>query len=364
MGGVDPARLGVHTMEQSGKGAHPPQSPNVRLPALRRPRRLRRSEAIRRLVCETRLSPEQLVLPQFLIGGENLSEPIQAMPGRARLSVDRTIAECTEAMSLGVSAFVIFPAVDPSKKTPEAREALNPENLNCQAIRKMKRELPESCVITDIALDPYSSLGHDGLVSKDGVILNDETVELLAQMAVLHAQCGADIVSPSDMMDGRVGAIRTALDDAGYAEVAILSYTAKYASAFYGPFREALDSAPVDAPNVPKDKKTYQMNPANAREATIEAILDEQEGADMLMVKPALPYLDVIARLRCQTNLPIAAYNVSGEYAMIKAAAQNGWLDERACMTEALQAIARAGADIILTYAALDYARWWREAWS
>jgi porphobilinogen synthase len=222
-------------------------------------------------VRETRLNPEQLILPQFLVGGENRSEPIDAMPGRARLSIDRTIAECNEAMSLGVNAFVIFPAVDPAKKAPDAREALNPENLNCQAVRAIKRELPESCVITDIALDPYSSLGHDGLLSEAGVVLNDETVEVLSKMAVVHAQSGADIVAPSDMMDGRVGAIRSALDDAGYSEVAILSYTAKYASAFYGPFREALDSAPVDAPNVPKDKKTYQMNPANAREAVIEA---------------------------------------------------------------------------------------------
>ncbi|MFQ5590496.1 MAG: porphobilinogen synthase [Phycisphaerae bacterium] len=329
---------------------------------LRRPRRLRRSEVIRRLACETRLAPDQLVLPQFLVNGENKSEPISAMPGRARLSIDRAIEECAEAMARGVRAFALFPAVDPSKKTPEAREAVNPENLNCRAVRAIKRELPGACVITDVALDPYSSLGHDGLVSRDGVVLNDETVEVLSEMAVLHARAGADIVAPSDMMDARVGAVRRALDDAGYSDVAVLSYTAKYASAFYGPFREALDSAPAEADNVPKDKKTYQMNPANSREAVVEALLDEEEGADMLMVKPALPYLDIIARLRSTSNLPIAAYHVSGEYAMIKAAAQNGWLDERACMSEALQAIARAGADIIITYAALDYATWWYEA--
>ncbi len=331
---------------------------------VRRPRRLRRSDAIRRLVGETNLTPDRLVLPQFLTEGEKVTEPIDAMPGRARQSIDRTIAECSRAMELGVNAFVIFPDVDASDKTPNAGEALNESNLNCRAIRALKRELPESCVITDVALDPYSSLGHDGLVSESGEILNDETVEVLAKMAVVHAQAGADIVAPSDMMDGRVGAIRAALDGAGYTNVGILSYTAKYASSFYGPFREALHSAPVDAPNVPRDKKTYQMDPGHARDAEVEADLDEREGADILMVKPALPYLDIIARLRGRTNLPIAAYQVSGEYAMVKAAARNGWLDERACMSESLTAIARAGADVILTYAALDYAGWWRETWS
>jgi len=335
--------------------------PDDRLSLSRRPRRLRRSDVIRRLVRETRLAPEQLILPQFVIEGENRSEPIGAMPGRARQSIDRTIGECKEALSLGVGSFALFPAIDPSLKTPDAREAVNPENLLCKAVRAIKRELPQACVITDIALDPYSSMGHDGLVSEQGVILNDETVKVLSHMALVHAQAGADIIAPSDMMDGRVGAIRCALDDAAFCDVAILAYTAKYASAFYGPFREALDSAPVDAPNIPGDKKTYQMDPANSREAAIEALLDEQEGADMLMVKPALPYLDVIARLRAQTDLPVAAYHVSGEYAMIKAAASKGWLDERACMTESLQAIARAGADVILTYAALDYARWSRD---
>ncbi|UCG33311.1 MAG: porphobilinogen synthase [Phycisphaerales bacterium] len=339
---------------------HTPELPRPQ----RRPRRLRRTDAIRRLVRETTLTPDRLVLPLFLIDGKNVSEPIAAMPGRARLSIDRAVRECENALSLGVHAFDVFQATDPALKTPDAKEALNPENLTCRAVRAIKAALPEACLITDIALDPYSSLGHDGLISDDGVVLNDETVDVLAAMSVLHAHAGADIVSPSDMMDGRVGAIRTALDAAGHQQVAILSYTAKYASAFYGPFREALDSAPVDAPNVPRDKKTYQMDPANAREASIEARLDIDEGADILMVKPALPYLDVIARLRAETNLPIAAYHVSGEYAMIKAAAQNGWLDERACTTEALSAIARAGADVIFTYAALEYAQWWREYWT
>jgi porphobilinogen synthase len=312
-------------------------------------------------VRETQLSPSQLVLPIFVIEGENISQPIDAMPGRARLSIDLAIAECEAACRLGVRSFALFPAIEPAKKTPDGAEGLGADNLLCRAVKAIKAAVPESCIVTDIALDPYSSHGHDGLVGDDGTILNDETVTLLAKMAVLHAQCGADFVAPSDMMDGRVAAIRNALDEHGYADTGIISYAVKYASAFYGPFREALDSAPVDAPNVPKDKKTYQMDPANAREAMREAMLDELEGADMLMVKPALPFLDIIAHLREQTMLPIAAYHVSGEYAMVKAAAANGWLDERACMTESLVGIARTGADVIFTYAALDYAAWWRE---
>ncbi|UCD75159.1 MAG: porphobilinogen synthase [Phycisphaerales bacterium] len=327
----------------------------------RRPRRLRRTEVIRSLVRETILPPQKLVLPLFLIDGENIAQPIDAMPGRCRLSIDKAIDECAEAMKLGVGAFALFPAIDPALKTPRAEHGLDESNLLCRAVKALREALPDACLITDIALDPYSSLGHDGLVSAEGEILNDETVDILAQMAVLHGQVGADIVAPSDMMDGRVGGIRAALDQAGQEKVAILSYTAKYASSFYGPFREALDSAPVDAPNVPKDKKTYQMDPANVREARIEMVLDEMEAADIIMVKPALPYLDVISQLREHSDLPIAAYHVSGEYAMIKAAAERGWLDERACMTESLTAIARAGADIIFTYAALDYARWFRE---
>lgn len=329
---------------------------------IRRPRRLRRTEAMRGLVRETVVRPSQLVLPIFVVEGRNRREPIDAMPGQARLSIDLAMDECRRGADLGVCAFALFPAVDRGLKSPDGAEALNPGNLVCRATSAIKEAVVASCVITDVALDPYSSLGHDGLVSSDGEILNDQTVEVLAQMAVVHARAGADVVAPSDMMDGRVGAIRTALDEAGFTQTAILSYTAKYASAFYGPFREALDSAPVDAANVPKDKQTYQMDPANAREASIEAALDEAEGADLLMVKPALLYLDVIARLRARTDLPIAAYHVSGEYAMVKAAAVNGWLDDRACTTEMLTAIARAGADCIFTYAALDYARWWRES--
>ncbi len=327
---------------------------------IRRPRRLRRTAAIRGLVRETHLTPQRLVLPLFLTGGTNVSIPIDAMPGHARLSVDKAIDLAKKACELGVKSFDLFPAIDPKKKTDDAKEAVNPDNLLCEAVRGLREAVPQACLITDIALDPYSSMGHDGLISEKGEILNDETVNMLAEMAVIHAQAGTDIVSPSDMMDGRVEALRDALDEANHHNVAILSYTAKYASAFYGPFREALDSAPVDAPNVPKDKATYQMDPANAREAIVEALLDEAEAADIMMVKPALPYLDVIARLRSISSLPIAAYHVSGEYAMIKAAAKLGWLEEERCMIETLTSIARAGADIIFTYAALDYAKWYR----
>ena len=326
----------------------------------RRPRRLRRTPAVRALVRQTRLYPEQLVLPLFVIEGENRAEPIEAMPGCDRLSVDRVVARCAEAVDLGVKAFALFACIDAVQKTPDGAEGLNPDNLLCRAVAAIKSALPDTCVITDVALDPYSSVGHDGLV-RGGVVLNDETVELLARMAVVQAAAGADMVAPSDMMDHRIGVIRAALDQSDSSDVAILSYAAKYASSLYGPFRDALDSAPVDRDDVPADKQTYQMDPANACEAAIEFALDEREGADILMVKPALHYLDVITRMRRMTSLPVAAYHVSGEYAMAKLATAQGWLDERTYMTEALTAIARAGADIIFTYAAMDYARWWRE---
>jgi porphobilinogen synthase len=267
---------------------------------------------------------------------------------------------CGAAAELGIRSVVLFPKIDPSRKTRDGAEALREGNLVVRAIAAIKRAAPDFCVMTDIALDPYSSDGHDGIVV-NGRVDNDRTVEALAAMSVLHAQAGADVVAPSDMMDGRVGAIRAALDRAGHENTLILSYTAKYASALYGPFRDALDSAPVDRPDVPRDKKTYQMDPANSRESLIEAAADEAEGADILMVKPALAYLDVIARLRAASPLPIAAYHVSGEYSMVHAAAERGWLDARPVMTEHLLSIARAGADIIFTYAAMDYARWWRE---
>jgi len=330
---------------------------SVTLSLIERPRRLRRTEAIRRMVRETRLSVDQLVAPLFVVEGHGVRQEVPSMPGQYRLSIDELVREARELHALGIPAVALFPALDESLKTPDGREALNPDGLYPRAIRAVKEAVPELLVITDVALDPYSSDGHDGIV-RDGRILNDETVEILARMAVVQAQAGADIVAPSDMMDGRVGAIRQALDEAGFTEVAILSYTAKYASAFYGPFRDALDSAPRHRPGVPPDKKTYQMDPANAREALRELRLDLEEGADMVMVKPALPYLDVIYRVKQASDVPVAAYHVSGEYAMLKAAALNGWLDEKAAVLEALTAIARAGADVILTYFAKQVAQW------
>ncbi len=339
---------------------HSPATRNASLALIERPRRLRRTESIRRMVRETRLSVDHLVAPLFVVDGRGVRQEVPSMPGQYRLSIDELVQEAKELHALGIPAVALFPALDASLKTPDGREALNPEGLYPRAIRAIKEAVPELLVITDVALDPYSSDGHDGIV-RDGRILNDETVAILARMAVVQAEAGADIVAPSDMMDGRVGAIRRALDEAGFTEVAILAYTAKYASAFYGPFRDALDSAPRHRPGVPPDKKTYQMDPANAREALRELRLDLEEGADMVMVKPALPYLDVIHRVRQAADVPVAAYQVSGEYAMLKAAAQNGWLDEKAAVLEALTAIRRAGADIILTYFARQVAQWLQE---
>jgi len=328
---------------------------------LQRPRRRRRSPAIRDMVRETRLTPDRLVLPLFLCEGTGINQPIAAIPGRSRTSLDLAVRECEGALGLGIRSVCLFPHVPQDRKTRDGREALREGNLLLRTVGALKKEFPQLCVMTDVALDPYNSDGHDGVVGDRGTVENDPTVEILAGMAVLHAQAGADVVAPSDMMDGRVGAIRRALDRAGHTDTLILSYTAKYASSLYGPFREALDSAPVSDPRVPRDKKTYQMDPANAREALIEAALDVQEGADILMVKPGTLYLDIIARLRAATDLPIAAYHVSGEYAMIKAAAEKGWINERAALTESLISLARAGSDIIFTYGALDFARWWRE---
>jgi porphobilinogen synthase len=308
------------------------------------------------MIREATLAPQHLVLPLFVQAGRALETPIGSMPGCARLSVDRLVERAREAASLGVRGVALFPALDDSLKDPRGREAQNPEGLLQRAVRELKRQVPELCVITDVALDPYSSDGHDGVLI-DGRIDNDETLPLLAAMAVAQARAGADMVAPSDMMDGRVAAIRKGLDEAGYTQVGILSYCVKYASAFYGPFREALDSAPRGG-----DKKTYQMDPANVREAAREVALDEAEGADMLMVKPATVYADVIRYVREISKLPVAAYHVSGEYAMLKAAAQNGWLDYDACLLEALLGLRRAGADIIFTYGALDAARLLRRA--
>ena len=309
-----------------------------------RPRRNRQSAAIRGLVRETRLSAQQFILPLFITEGR-AEEPIASMPGCQRWSLDGLVREAISAWEAGVRAIVLFPRIADDLKTRQAEEAWNDAGLVPRAIKALKAALPGLAVITDVALDPYNSDGHDGLVADDGQILNDETVVALCRQALCHARAGATIVSPSDMMDGRVGALRTALDSAGFQGVSIMSYTAKYASACYGPFRGALDSAPKAG-----DKKTYQMDPANAREAVREAILDEAEGADILMVKPAGFYLDIIHQLRSETNLPLAAYQVSGEYLMIKAACAAGWLDERKIVLESLTAIHRAGADMILTY--------------
>jgi len=315
-----------------------------------RPRRNRLTEGIRKLVRETTVQPQNLVWPAFVQEGKNKRNPIASMPGISRLSIDQLAADSKKAFELGVPAIALFPAIDESLKTSEGKESLNPDGLLQRAIKELKQKVPELVVITDVALDPYSSDGHDGLV-QDGQILNDETLPLLAGMAVAQAKAGADVVAPSDMMDGRVEAIRNALDEAGFPNVLICSYCAKYASAFYGPFRDALESAPKEG-----DKKTYQMDPANTREAIREIDLDEEEGADWLLIKPGLPYLDVIRLAREQTELPIAAYHVSGEYAMLKAAGEKGWLDYESCLMESLLSLRRAGADMIFTYGSIDAA--------
>ena len=302
------------------------------------------------MVCETLLSPGDFVLPLFLHDRE-VDEAIESMPGCTRWSLESLLKEAGEALALGISSVVLFPAIEEGLKTKGAEECYNPEGLVPRAIKALKAAHPELIVMTDIALDPYNEDGHDGLV-ENGEILNDETIAVLCQQAVCHAEAGVDIVAPSDMMDGRVAALREALDEAGYEKISICSYTAKYASAFYGPFRGALGSAPKAG-----DKKTYQMDPANKREAVRELLLDEEEGADIVMVKPAGPYLDVISELREHTTLPVAAYQVSGEYLMIKSASADGWLNEEAVMMESLIGIKRAGANIILTYFAKDAAR-------
>lgn len=318
-----------------------------------RPRRNRKTDAIRRLVRETHLGPGDLIAPLFVKEGTNLREEIKTMPGVYRFSVDELVKECRELYALGIPCVSLFPAIEDKLKDTRASEAYNPNGLYQRAIKEVKNAIPDLMVMTDVALDPYSSDGHDGLVDqKTGEILNDVTLEVLAKMSIVQAKSGADIIGPSDMMDGRIGYIRDALDEENLINVTIMSYAAKYASAFYGPFRDALGSAPKKG-----DKKTYQMDYANVREALREAYLDESEGADILMVKPGLPYLDVIKTLRDNTTLPLAAYNVSGEYAMVKAAAAMGMLDEEKAMIEMLWAFKRAGSDMILTYFAKDAAR-------
>lgn len=318
---------------------------------LSRPRRNRRTEAIRRFVRETHLSAHHLVLPAFVHDSPE-PHPIATMPGHSRLGIDDLVQLAHKAKKLGVYGLALFPAIASEKKDPYGAESENETGLLQRAVRALKSSVPEMVLFTDVALDPYSSEGHDGVVI-DGKIENDITVPILARMAVAQAAAGADFVAPSDMMDGRVEAIRRALDEAGYSEVGICSYAVKYASAFYGPFRDALDSAPKSG-----DKKTYQMDPANVREALREIRLDESEGADLLMVKPGLPYSDVIRFVRENSSLPVAAYHVSGEYAMLKAAIERGWLDEIRVVYESLLSIRRAGADIILSYFARDVATW------
>lgn len=316
-----------------------------------RPRRNRKSAAIRNMVQENWLSVNDLIYPLFLIDGKNKKSEIKSMPGINRLSADLLLKEIEACLKLGLNTFCVFPAIEDKLKDKKATEGLNKKGLYPSTIKLIKKNFPEAVIMTDVAMDPYSSDGHDGLV-KDGKILNDETLEILAKMALVQAEAGADIIGPSDMMDGRVGFIREALDENGFTDVSIMSYTAKYASAFYGPFRDALDSAPKFG-----DKKTHQMNPANSKEAILEGELDFTEGADFLMVKPALSYLDVIKILKDNFTLPIAAYNVSGEYAMVKAAGAKGWIDEKRVRDEILLSMKRAGADIILTYFAKEFAQ-------
>lgn len=328
----------------------------AKLPISQRPRRNRKSAAVRELVAETSLSPSHLVYPLFVCEGGKIRDPIKSMPGQFRWSVDLLLEEIAESMKLGIRAFALFPVINDSLKTPGAEESFNPKGLLPECVKKIKTQFPESVVITDVALDPYSSDGHDGIV-KNGKILNDETNEVLAKMAVMQAQAGTDIVAPSDMMDGRIGVIRRALDAAGFSDTSILSYAVKYASGYYGPFRDALDSAPRHG-----DKKTYQMDYRNRREALREVQLDINEGADIVMVKPGLAYLDVVREVKNYSKVPVAVYNVSGEYSMIKAAGSLKMIDAEKVMLETLYAFRRAGADIIFTYFAKEFAEYFKKS--
>ena len=321
-----------------------------------RNRRLRTSESIRRLVRETVITPDDFLVPLFVVEGKGIKEEIASMPNYYRLSLDNLEKEVRELWQMGLCAVLLFVKVPDNLKDNEGTEALNPNGLMQRAIQTVKNACPEMLVMTDVALDPYSSFGHDGIVA-EGKILNDETSEVLGEMSISHAQAGADFVAPSDMMDGRILTIRKALENEGLTDTGIMSYAAKYASAFYGPFRDALDSAPVAMQNVPKDKKTYQMDPANRFEAIKETQMDVDEGADIVMVKPGLAYLDIVREIRNEVEVPVAVYQVSGEYAMLKAAAEKGWLDHDAVMLEQLIAIKRAGANIIASYFAKDAVR-------
>ncbi len=321
-----------------------------------RNRRLRASESIRRLVRETLVTPDDFLVPLFVVEGKGIKEEIASMPNYFRLSLDNLEKEVKELWKMGLCSVLLFVKVDEKLKDNKGTEAINPNGLMQRAIKTVKNACPQMLVMTDVALDPFSSYGHDGIVA-EGQILNEETAEVLAEMSVSHAQAGADFVAPSDMMDGRILTIREALEDEGFQNTGIMSYSAKYASAYYGPFRDALDSAPVDIANVPKDKKTYQMDFANRLEAIRETQMDIDEGADIVMVKPGLPYLDIVRDIKNEVDVPIAVYQVSGEYAMLKAAAEKGWLDHDAVMLEQLTAIKRAGASIIASYFAKDFIR-------
>ncbi len=323
-----------------------------------RMRRMRREQFSRRLMRESRLTVDDLIQPVFIIDGDNRSEPVTSMPGIERLTIDRLVKYAEELVRLGVPAVALFPVTPADKKSQTAEEAYNPEGLVQRAVRAVKSAIPELGIITDVALDPYTSHGQDGLVGVDGDVLNDETIEVLVRQALALAEAGSDMVAPSDMMDGRIGAIREALEQAGFIHTRILAYSAKYASSFYGPFRDAVGSAG----NLGKgSKSTYQMDPANSDEALREVALDIEEGADMVMVKPGLPYLDIVRRVKERFGVPTFVYQVSGEYAMLMAAAQNGWLDERAVVLESLLSIKRAGADAILSYFSGRVAGWLRE---
>ncbi len=335
-------------MSKTGPG----QFPEIRL------RRSRRTANLRRLVAETGLSSADLIYPVFVLDGEGREEAVDSMPGISRKSIDKLLAELAEAVELGIPSVALFPVVDATLKSLDGAEAANPDGLAQSAVRAIKDAYPELAVITDVALDPYTTHGQDGIIDDAGYVLNDETVAMLVRQAVSHADAGVDIVAPSDMMDGRIGAIREALEDNDHSNTLILAYAAKYASGFYGPFRDAVGSA---ANLAGADKSTYQIDPRMSDEALREVQLDIDEGADFIMVKPAMPYLDIVRRVKDRFAVPIFAYQVSGEYAMIKAAANNGWLDERAIVLESLLCIKRAGANAILTYFSLDAARWLAE---
>lgn len=330
----------------------PGQFPWIRM------RRNRRSKALRSLVQETTLSSADLIYPVFVLEGEERTEDVPSMPGVSRKSIDLLLQELREASDLGIPAVALFPVIDQDKKSLDGSECANPDGLVQRTVRAIKAEIPELAVVTDVALDPYTTHGQDGIIDDDGYVLNDVTVDMLVRQAVSHADAGADIVAPSDMMDGRIGAIRAALEDQGHINTVILAYAAKFSSSFYGPFRDACGSAD----NIKGgDKHTYQVAPANSDEAVREVGLDLDEGADMVMVKPAMPYLDIVRRVKDAYEVPTLAYQVSGEYAMLKAAAQNGWLNEKAVVLESLLGIKRAGANAILTYFAIDAARWLAE---